>query len=509
MASAAADFERWADAQEVELTRAADASLDEPLAGTASLQEHGQWVDVEGQRAWRPRAVTSDWKPYYHGRWTYTPRGLYWISHDPWSPVTYHFGSWSWDSFYGWVWYPGYSFAPAHVYWYWGPEYVAWVPYGYYHRPHRGFHVGIGIYGYIGGHRDRFRDWVFCPTRYVGYHRSDRYYRHGRDFDHDGRFDRGILTTDTRSLNPERWRRPELVRLALERDWQAGASGRELPDVSEALERRSVLEPAIATDRATRVDPARREGASEWVGHRGVSLRPRTATGDAPVVRSPLVRSESRESEARAPRVSAERPEVGSSLRDRLRQAEPIARTSSEPRRVEPPSRVEASRVERVRQSSDPSRPAVREAPAVREPPSSMERSSPVRRVIDRVREVQRSQGEGGSSTQAPTARSSVRSLPTRSTGARPQPVPNATRAAPVRQPAATPTPRVAAPASRASAAPPPRVTRPASEPTPSAPASRVRSTTRTSEPSSTRSSRPAGERRSPPPSRLRRDDDR
>ena len=46
------------------------------------------------------------------GRWAETPGGYYWVSYDPWNPVTYHYGDWRWHDVWGWLWYPGWTFAP-------------------------------------------------------------------------------------------------------------------------------------------------------------------------------------------------------------------------------------------------------------------------------------------------------------------------------------------------------------------------------------------------------------
>ncbi|MGH7541143.1 MAG: DUF6600 domain-containing protein, partial [Gemmatimonadota bacterium] len=131
----------------------------------SSLYGHGSWVHVGASWAWRPY-VSHGWLPYHHGRWRYSPTGLIWVSYEPWGWVPYHYGYWDFTPGYGWVWFPGRRFAPAHVYWYWGPHYAGWVPVGYYWR-HYGHHYGrrfgfhVGVYGTIGGGFGPFRHWVF------------------------------------------------------------------------------------------------------------------------------------------------------------------------------------------------------------------------------------------------------------------------------------------------------------------------------------------------------------
>ena len=70
--------------------------------------------------------------------------------------------SWDYTPGWGWAWYPGRTFAPAWVYWYWGPSYVGWVPARLLLallrpalvrlrrlRLHLGF--GFGVHGWAGG----------------------------------------------------------------------------------------------------------------------------------------------------------------------------------------------------------------------------------------------------------------------------------------------------------------------------------------------------------------------
>ncbi len=72
--------------------------------------------DEEFLFIWRP-GVEKNWKPYVNGKWEYTDRGWLWISNDKWGNQTYNYGRW-WNSpKYGWVWLPGYTWAPAWVRW--------------------------------------------------------------------------------------------------------------------------------------------------------------------------------------------------------------------------------------------------------------------------------------------------------------------------------------------------------------------------------------------------------
>jgi hypothetical protein len=271
------EVEAWAREQEARHGRGSDPYLEQPLETTATLADHGDWLEIDSRRAWRPYVSVKTWRPYNNGRWAHTPRGLYWVSSDPWSPVVYHYGSWEYDMYHGWIWYPGYSWRPAHVYWYWGPSYTAWVPIGYYSRHYRGFYPGFGlrsgVYGWVGGRWDPFYDWTFCPSAYLRHRRPHHYYRSGRDFAHHGRLDRGILTTDTGYLGRDQWHRPELVRVALERGWQAERGG-ELQDVSPFVDRPGQLPENVARQVLLKPNPTGR-GFDERVA----AVLPRSGRG--------------------------------------------------------------------------------------------------------------------------------------------------------------------------------------------------------------------------------------
>ena len=270
--------------------------VDDDLRYSASdLDDHGSWVNVSGGVAWRP-SVSVGWAPYRHGRWRYTPSGLFWVSYEPWGWVPYHYGYWDHVSAYGWVWFPGRRFAPAHVYWYWGPHYAGWVPAGYYARHYgrhygRGFGFYFGVYGHVGGGFGPYRDWTFCPVGRLGNRRQHVYTLHGYDLGRRGaRLHDGILTTDTRALRPDVWRRPgegiARLRSLGERD------GRRLPDARAFVERTPRLPAELERvtlrggDRA-----ARGAGAATRANPTGLEGR------------RPNVETRTRDPEARTPRL--------------------------------------------------------------------------------------------------------------------------------------------------------------------------------------------------------------
>lgn len=247
----AAQLERLAAAAEV---RHVDRSLEYEAA---PLARYGSWVQVDRGWAWRP-SVSVTWQPYWRGRWIYTPSGLTWVSYEPWGRVTYHYGYWDYAPAYGWVWFPGRVYAPAWVYWYWGPSYVGWCPVGYYsrfyrpHFAHAGFGFRFGVHGWVGGSWGHFQRWTFVPAGRVGDRNIPAHARRGGDMrerlvrDH---LNRGVLTTDTRAVKPHLWARPQDAVETLARQPVARGevrSPQELPDVTDFVARRPRLAEPVA-----------------------------------------------------------------------------------------------------------------------------------------------------------------------------------------------------------------------------------------------------------------------
>jgi len=97
----------------------------------AALEPLGDWyLHAKWGRAWKPRNVPADWRPYQKGRWAHTELGWYWVSDEPWAWATYHFGRWFVDALAGWTWVPGRQWAPAWVVWREGQGLVGWAPLG-------------------------------------------------------------------------------------------------------------------------------------------------------------------------------------------------------------------------------------------------------------------------------------------------------------------------------------------------------------------------------------------
>ena len=116
------------------------------------LSPYGEWVSAGSYgQVWRPRGVPGDWRPYYYGRWEWTSEGWLWVSDEPFGWATYHYGRWNYDPTWGWVWVPGYQWAPAWVTWRYGPDYVGWAPLS------PGFSVYVTTYPVV------FSWWTFVP----------------------------------------------------------------------------------------------------------------------------------------------------------------------------------------------------------------------------------------------------------------------------------------------------------------------------------------------------------
>jgi hypothetical protein len=116
------------------------------------LSPYGEWMNLPNYgHVWRPAHVAADWRPYYYGRWEWTDEGWLWVSDEPWGWAAYHYGRWAYDQYNGWVWVPGYQWAPAWVTWRYSPDYIGWAPLA------PGFSVFVSSYP-VG-----FAWWTFVP----------------------------------------------------------------------------------------------------------------------------------------------------------------------------------------------------------------------------------------------------------------------------------------------------------------------------------------------------------
>ncbi len=169
------------------------------------LSAHGEWIACGGGTyGWRPDGVSAGWRPYTVGRWVWTDDGWYWLSEEPWGWATFHYGRWHYDDYYGWIWIPGYDWAPAWVEWRYGGGSVGWAPLS----PYAVFSVSWGIH-----YRTRWYTpvtwWNFVDCGYIASPSVHRYvYRNEQNARYIGntrgggsvRYDGGRI----RSRGPER-----------------------------------------------------------------------------------------------------------------------------------------------------------------------------------------------------------------------------------------------------------------------------------------------------------------
>ena len=154
----------------------------------SALQSQGDWFGTaEYGYVFQPRAAAAGatWRPYADGYWSFTDEGWTWVSYEDFGWATYHYGRWAKLSDVGWVWVPGYEWAPAWVSWRSSPrysdnaaepetasgieepesDYIGWAPL----PPEATFDASIG---FTSGVDDTYdigpANYCFVPTRYFG-----------------------------------------------------------------------------------------------------------------------------------------------------------------------------------------------------------------------------------------------------------------------------------------------------------------------------------------------------
>ncbi len=100
------------------------------------LSPYGQWIsDPDYGNVWVPNEAPG-FRPYgTNGYWAMTDYGNMWVSDAPYGWATYHYGRWTYNPYYGWVWLPGHEWAPAWVTWRSGGGYYGWAPMGPGYQP--------------------------------------------------------------------------------------------------------------------------------------------------------------------------------------------------------------------------------------------------------------------------------------------------------------------------------------------------------------------------------------
>lgn len=106
------------------------------------LQPYGEWIEFEpGFYCWRPTVVRIGWRPYMVGYWVWSDYGWYWVSHEPFGWIVFHYGRWYYDDFYGWIWIPDHVWGPAWVEWRYSTTHIGWAPL----PPYARFSITVGI----------------------------------------------------------------------------------------------------------------------------------------------------------------------------------------------------------------------------------------------------------------------------------------------------------------------------------------------------------------------------
>lgn len=127
------------------------------------LAPHGVWMQFDdGLVVWRPTIMRRGWAPYSVGRWIWTEYGWYWDSYESFGYITYHYGRWFYDDYYGWIWIPDYDWAPSWVEWRYDNDYIGWAPL----PPYAVFSMNIGIHFTI-NYVTPYNHWHFVKYNYV------------------------------------------------------------------------------------------------------------------------------------------------------------------------------------------------------------------------------------------------------------------------------------------------------------------------------------------------------
>jgi hypothetical protein len=135
-------FDRWSEGRDHEVRkRMARRYLPADLEDFEyELASYGSWTYVFPYGyVWIPGGIAADWRPYWHGRWMWSPVcGWTWLPYEPWGWATAHYGRWHWSVGFGWYWIPTTVWGPGWVHWYSGYDYIGWAPVSF------AGHAGVG-----------------------------------------------------------------------------------------------------------------------------------------------------------------------------------------------------------------------------------------------------------------------------------------------------------------------------------------------------------------------------
>ena len=93
-------FDRWSESRRSERLGLSTQYLPQEVRPySASFDRYGSWrYESSYGYVWYPR-VDVGWRPYYHGRWaTVGHYGATWVSGHPWGWPTHHYGRWGFNA---------------------------------------------------------------------------------------------------------------------------------------------------------------------------------------------------------------------------------------------------------------------------------------------------------------------------------------------------------------------------------------------------------------------------
>jgi hypothetical protein len=155
-------FDRWSEGRRDQRLGVSTQYLPSEVQPYASaFDQYGSWqYNTSYGYVWYP-SVAVGWRPYYYGRWVpYRPYGWTWVGAGPWAWPTHHYGRWGFSAG-AWFWIPGHTWGPAWVSWAYAPGYVSWCPLGW--NNHAVLSFGFS-YGY-----DPWRAWTVVPYGHFGH----------------------------------------------------------------------------------------------------------------------------------------------------------------------------------------------------------------------------------------------------------------------------------------------------------------------------------------------------
>jgi hypothetical protein len=169
-------FDRWSETLRDQRLGVSSQYLPSEVQPYASaFDQYGSWqYNTSYGYVWYP-SVAVGWRPYYQGRWVAVrPYGWTWVGAGPWSWPTHHYGRWGFSAG-AWFWIPGHTWGPAWVSWAYAPGYVSWCPLGWNNRAVLQFGFSFGY--------DPWHAWTVVPYAHFGHGYVHVNYVGGHGFD--------------------------------------------------------------------------------------------------------------------------------------------------------------------------------------------------------------------------------------------------------------------------------------------------------------------------------------